>query len=124
MAGSKMWRLTLELYWQYTAHSMEWSLEIDELSSWKLDEEMLCMQLPIFSFWEKSHVKHEALNRIHKEHSRSSDLYPACSKAAAIDSPCMCHVFPEQQLCVGVYNILSALFNRSSETPGYTILSP
>lgn len=85
---------------------------------------MICMLLPIFIFWEKSNVKHETLSGIHEERSGSSDLYSACWKAAAIDSPCMCHVFPEQQLCVGVYNILSALFNRSTETPGYTILSP
>lgn len=49
---------------------------------------------------------------------RSADAFTASSNAAAIDSPPVYHVFPEQQLCVGVDADLSALFSCSSQNSG------
>lgn len=75
-------------------------------------------------FPERSSARQEALNKIHKDCSRSAGLFPASSKAAAIDSPHMYNISPKQQLCVGVHAVLSALFHCSSETQGSTMLSP
>ncbi len=66
---------------------LSWNKYTLQLKTWI--EKMLCGPLPLPFFLNEKYSNAPNLEKIFKEQRRSAYLFPASSKDAAIDSPCM-----------------------------------